>query len=112
MTLQRRGDERVGLRKVRGWVRRQAEAVRGVSLGRWVRGLAAGAAAGRRGGGGLGRPHVAVVDVRLQVALGQVGALAALHHAAHVEGAAVALLDPLDRVCAAVQGQTGHRRRD
>lgn len=49
---------------------------------------------------------MAVVDVGLQVALGQVGALASLHHTAHVEGATVTLLYPLDRVCAAVEGQT------
>lgn len=38
----------------------------------------------------------------LQVALGQVGALAARNDAAHVEEAPQALLDPLDRICAAV----------
>ena len=56
--------------------------------------------------GGLARAHVPVVDVRLQVALGQVGAFAALHNAAHVQRAAQALFDPLHRVCAAVYGQT------
>ena len=43
-----------------------------------------------------------MVDVGLQVPLGQVGALAALDDAAHVEGASQALLNALDRVCAAV----------
>lgn len=43
--------------------------------------------------------------MRLQVTLRQVRALAAWHHAAHVEGAAVALLDALHRVGAAVQVQ-------
>lgn len=38
----------------------------------------------------------------LQVTLGEVGALAALHNAAHVEGAPQTLLDALDLVCAAV----------
>ena len=42
----------------------------------------------------------------LQVTLGQVGALASLHLAAHVEGAAQALLYALDLVGAAVEGQT------
>lgn len=54
----------------------------------------------------LPRTHVPVVDVRLQVALGQVSALAALHHAAHVQRATLALLNPLHRVCAAVDDQT------
>lgn len=42
----------------------------------------------------------------LQVPLREVGALAALDNAAHEEGAALALFDALDRVCAAVHGQT------
>lgn len=55
---------------------------------------------------GLAGPHVAMVDVGLQVSLREVGAFAALHDAAHEEGATLALLDALDRVCAAVEGQT------
>lgn len=55
--------------------------------------------------GGLGRPHVAVVDVGLQVALGQVGALASRHNTAHVEGTPLALLDALHWVCAVVHGE-------
>lgn len=53
----------------------------------------------------LGGPQVAVVDVRLQVTLGQVGALTSWYDAAHVEGAALALLDALHRVGAVVQGE-------
>lgn len=56
--------------------------------------------------GGLGCPHVAVVDVGLQIALGEVGAFASRNNAAHVEGTTVTLLDALDRVGAVVQGQT------
>ena len=59
---------------------------------------------------GLGRSHVAVVNVGLQVPLGQVGAFAALHDAAHVEGASQALLDTLDGVCAAVHVKTERRK--
>lgn len=55
---------------------------------------------------GLAGPHVAMVDVGLKVSLREVGAFAALHNVAHEEGAALALLDALDRVCAAVEGQT------
>lgn len=50
--------------------------------------------------------HVPVVDVRLQVTLGQVSTLAALHHAAHVQRATLALFNPLHWVCAAVDDQT------
>lgn len=82
---------------------RHAEPVGDLGRGGQVHGLLA-------AGGGLGCPHVAVVDVGLQVTLGQVGALASRHHAAHVEGAALALLDTLHRVCAVVQGQTEHTR--
>lgn len=49
--------------------------------------------------------------MRLQVALRQVRALAARHHTAHVEGAAVALLDALHRVGAAVQVEAGRHRK-
>lgn len=66
---------------------------------------------GPRGRRRLRRPHVAVVDMRLQVALRQVRALAAWHHAAHVEGATVALLDALHRVGAAVQVEAGRHRK-
>lgn len=62
----------------------------------------------RAASGRLGRPHVAVVDVGLQVALGQVGALASRHNAAHVEGTTLALLDALHRVCAVVQSEPEH----
>lgn len=60
---------------------------------------------------GLGCPHVAVVDVGLQVTLGKVGALAALHNAAHVEGAPQTLFDALDRVCAAEELHTKQHKR-
>lgn len=63
------------------------------------------AAAGGRGG--LRCPHVAVVNMSLKVALGEVRAFAARHHRAHPEGAALALLDPLHWVRAAVQSQAG-----
>lgn len=59
----------------------------------------------------LGCPHVAVVDVGLQVTLGKVGALAALHDAAHVEGASQTLFDALDRVCAAEELHTKQHKR-
>lgn len=60
--------------------------------------------------GGLGRPHVPVVDMCLQVPLGEVGALAPGHNTAHVEGTTLALLDALDRVCAVVQRQAEETR--
>lgn len=56
----------------------------------------------------LGCPHVAVVDVGLQVTLGQVGALASRHDTAHVEGTTLALLDALHWICAVVQGEAKH----
>lgn len=55
--------------------------------------------------GRLGCPHVAVVDVGLQVTLGQVGALASWHNTAHVKGTTLALLNALHWVCAVVQGE-------
>lgn len=55
--------------------------------------------------GGLSRPHVSVVDMCLQVTLGEVGALAPWHNTAHVEGTALALLNALNRVCAVIQGE-------
>lgn len=55
--------------------------------------------------GGLSCPHVPVVDMCLQVTLGEVGALAPWHDTAHVEGAALALLNALDRVGAVIQGE-------
>lgn len=56
-------------------------------------------------GGRLGLPHVAVVDMGLQVTLGQVGALASRHNTAHVERSTLALLDALHRVGAVVYGE-------
>lgn len=50
-----------------------------------------------------------MVDVGLQVTLGQVGALASRHNAAHEQGATLALLDALHRVCAVVEGEAEHR---
>lgn len=55
--------------------------------------------------GRLGCPHVAVVDMGLQVTLGQVGALASRHNTAHVEGTTLALLNALHWVCAVVHGE-------
>lgn len=55
--------------------------------------------------GRLGCPHVAVVDMGLQVTLGQVGALASWHNTAHVKGTTLALLNALHWVCAVVQGE-------
>lgn len=49
--------------------------------------------------------------MRLQVTLRQVGALAARYHAAHVEGAAVALLNALHRVGAAIQVEAGKQEQ-
>lgn len=77
---------------------RHAEPVRDLGCGGQVHGLLA---ASR----GLGCPHVAVVDMGLQVTLGEVGALAPRHNTAHVEGTALALLDALHWVCAVVQGE-------
>lgn len=92
--------ERVGqVNVVLGQVRRmRAETVGDLGLGGQVHGLLS-------AGGRLGRPDVAVVDVGLQVALRQVGALASRHDAAHVEGTTQALLDALHRVCAAEHGE-------
>lgn len=59
--------------------------------------------------GRFGCPHVAVVDMGLQVTLGQVCTLASRHDTAHVEGTALALLDALNRVCAVVESETEHR---
>lgn len=56
-------------------------------------------------GGRLGCPHVAVVDMGLQVTLGQVGALASRDNTAHVEGTTLALLDALHWVCTVVQSE-------
>lgn len=53
----------------------------------------------------LGSPHVAVVDVGLEVTLRQVGALASCYNAAHVEGTTLALFNALNRVCAVIEGQ-------
>lgn len=58
--------------------------------------------AGRRG---LSSPHVPVVDMCLQVTLGEVGALAPWHNTTHVEGTTLALLNALNRICAVVQGE-------
>lgn len=80
--------------------RRQAEAVGDIRRRGHVHGILS-------AGGGLGCPHVAVVDVGLQVALGQVGALASRYNAAHVEGTAQALLDALHWVCTVVHGEAG-----
>lgn len=53
----------------------------------------------------LGCPHVAVVDMGLQVTLGQVGALTSRNNAAHVERTTLALLNALHRICAVVEGE-------
>lgn len=60
--------------------------------------------------GGLGRPEVAVVHMSLEVPLGQIGALASWHNTTHVEGTSLTLLDALNRIRAAVQRETEHRR--
>lgn len=54
---------------------------------------------------GLSRPHVPVIDMCLQITLGEVGALAPWNNTAHVEGTALALLNALNRVCAVIQGE-------
>lgn len=56
---------------------------------------------------GLGCPHVAMVNVRLEVTLGKVCAFATRHYGAHPEGATLALFDPLYWVGAAVECQAG-----
>lgn len=56
----------------------------------------------RAAAGVLAGPHVPVVDVSLQVSLGQIGAFATLNDTTHVERATLALFNPLDRVCTAV----------
>lgn len=61
--------------------------------------------------GRLGCPHVAVVDMGLQVTLGQVGALASRHNTAHVEGTTLALLNALHWVCAVVHGEAEHKEK-
>lgn len=89
---QRRRDEHMGLGQVR---RRHAEAVGHLRGGRKVERV-------RTAAGALAGPHMPVVDVGLQVSLGQIGAFATLNDTTHVERAALALLNPLDRVCTAV----------
>lgn len=59
---------------------------------------------------GLRRPHVPVVDMCLQVTLGEVGALTPWHNTAHVEGTTLALLNALDRICAVIQGEAEKKR--
>lgn len=56
----------------------------------------------RAAAGALAGAHVPVVDVSLQVSLGQIGAFATLNDTTHVERATLALFNPLDRVCTAV----------
>lgn len=58
------------------------------------------------GASGFAGPHVAMVDVGLQISLREVGAFAALHDVAHEKGTTVRLLDALDWVCAAIEGET------
>lgn len=53
-------------------------------------------------GSRFARSNVPVVDVGLQVPLREVGALATLHNAAHVEGSTLALFDALDWLGAAI----------
>lgn len=53
-------------------------------------------------------PHVAVVDMGLQVTLGQVGALASWHNTAHVERTTLALLDALHWICAVIEREAEH----
>lgn len=57
------------------------------------------------GSRGLRGPHVPVVDMCLQVTLGEVGALTPWHNTAHVEGTTLALLNALNRICAVIQGE-------
>lgn len=54
---------------------------------------------------------MAVVNVGLQVTLGQVGALASLHDTTHVEGTSLALFDALHWVCAVVEGEAEHKNQ-
>lgn len=89
---QRRRDEHMGLWQVR---RGYTEAVGHLRGGRKVERIRAAA-------GAFAGPHVPVVDVSLQVSLGQIGALATLNDTTHVERATLALFNPLDRVCTAV----------
>ena len=96
--LERVGEMNVVLGEVR---RRHTETIGDIRRGGQVHWLLA--ARGR-----LGCPQVAVVDMGLQVALGQVGPLASRHNTAHVEGTALALLDALHRVCAVVKGEAEH----
>lgn len=96
---QRRRDEHMGLGQVR---RRHAEAVGHLRGWRKVERVRAAA-------GALAGPYVSVVDVGLQVPLGQIGAFATLNDTTHVERATLALFNPLDRVCTAVHVQTGNR---
>lgn len=97
VALQWGRNERVRFRQMGRWW--QPEAVW------WVRGLRRVWQIWTRASS-LAGPYVAMVDVGLKVSLREVGAFAALHDVTHEEGATLALLDALDRVCAAVQGQT------
>lgn len=54
---------------------------------------------------GLSSPHVPVIDMCLQVTLGEVGALTPWHNTAHVEGTTLALLNALNRICAVIQSE-------
>lgn len=89
---QRRRDKHMGLGQVR-WG--HTEAVGHLRGGRKVERIRAAA-------GALAGPHVPVVDVSLQVSLGQIGAFATLNDTTHVERATLALFNPLDQVCTAV----------
>lgn len=91
---------RVGkVNMVLGYVRwRHTEPFRDLGCGGQVHGLLA-------SGRGLCCPHVAVVDMGLQVTLGEVGALTSWHNTTHVEGTTLALLDALHWVGAVVQGE-------
>lgn len=74
---------------------RYTEAVRHFRGGRKVERV-------RTAAGALAGPHVPMVDVGLQVSLGQIGPFATLNNTAHVERATLALFNSLDRVCTAV----------
>lgn len=57
----------------------------------------------------LGSPHVAVIDMGLEVTRGQVGALASWDNTAHKEGTTLALLNALNWVCTVIEGQTENK---
>ncbi len=89
---QRRRVKHMGFWQMRRW---HTEAVGHLRGGRKVERIRAAA-------GALAGPHVPVIDVSLQVSLGQISAFATLNDTTHVERATLTLFNPLHQVCTTV----------